>query len=529
MVKTRKSLWAAGFALLVCILLLLGTTFAWFTDSVSNRGNKIQAGNLSIALLQKTDTMSDAQEVAARDAGINVSDEYTDISDVPAPIFDYTLWEPGYTDFKVLGVKNTGTLALKYKLDIVANEDAGDLAKIIDVYVTTSETPIDTVPTSLDGMHNAGTLESLMNDNDGAAYGELFPEGTEGKQNQAYVAIALHMQEGAGNEYQNAKVGTSFDINLSATQLPYERDGFNSDQYDKEATFSVTSAKELSDAINQAQNGDIIAVTENIENDNIILNLTSNKDITVDLNGNTLNYTGTNRSVQLAYGANMTILDGTISMENITEEGAGIFIFGDTNSSNACKLTMKDVVVNSSALGVFSQGANNEIIIDGCTINSKYFGVYQNGSSSPATFTIKNSKIRDTKGTGIYISNSSANGRAKQTLNVENSTVSGPTAIEVKHTNATITDSILIGTATPTGSGENNNGSCTSGYAFAVTTNSAVDYVTGNVTVRNCKFYNGSTIEGEPNGYCFVYKVADGFAVTIDGKEVSDYNNYGGN
>lgn len=48
MVKTRKSLWAAGFALLVCILLLIGTTFAWFTDSVSNGGNKIQAGNLSI-------------------------------------------------------------------------------------------------------------------------------------------------------------------------------------------------------------------------------------------------------------------------------------------------------------------------------------------------------------------------------------------------------------------------------------------------------------------------------------------------
>ena len=43
MVKTRKSLWAAGFALLVCILLLIGTTFAWFTDSVTNSGNRIQA------------------------------------------------------------------------------------------------------------------------------------------------------------------------------------------------------------------------------------------------------------------------------------------------------------------------------------------------------------------------------------------------------------------------------------------------------------------------------------------------------
>ena len=138
MVKTRKSLWAAGFALLVCILLLIGTTFAWFTDSVSNSGNKIQAGNLSIALLQKTDTMSVAQEEAATDAGIDVSGEYTDISDVLVPIFDYTLWEPGYTDFKVLGVKNTGTLALKYRLDIIANGEVGTLADVIDVYVKMS-------------------------------------------------------------------------------------------------------------------------------------------------------------------------------------------------------------------------------------------------------------------------------------------------------------------------------------------------------------------------------------------------------
>ena len=50
MTKTRKSLWAAAFALLVCIALLVGTTFAWFTDSVTNSGNKIQAGTLDITL-----------------------------------------------------------------------------------------------------------------------------------------------------------------------------------------------------------------------------------------------------------------------------------------------------------------------------------------------------------------------------------------------------------------------------------------------------------------------------------------------
>ena len=47
---TKKSLFASALALVACLALLMGATFAWFTDSVSNTGNKIQAGKLDVSL-----------------------------------------------------------------------------------------------------------------------------------------------------------------------------------------------------------------------------------------------------------------------------------------------------------------------------------------------------------------------------------------------------------------------------------------------------------------------------------------------
>ena len=310
MVKTRKSLWAAGFALLVCILLLIGTTFAWFTDSVSNSGNKIQAGNLSIALLQKTDTMSDAQERAA--AGAEIYGNYTDISDVKVPIFNYTLWEPGYTDYKVLGVKNTGSLALKYKLDIVANGDAGNLADVIDVYVKTSHSPInDEKPASFEALaeadyENVGTLADLMADNDGAAYGNLYPSTADKTPKEAYVAIALHMQETAGNEYQGAFVGSEFDIKLTAMQLNHEEDGFENPNYDINADntvfHTVNAGTDLGELVNSQDAPVEIDATENLLNQKAF-NVTG--DVIMNLGLNTINTSDSQIS-----GTNITVKDG---------------------------------------------------------------------------------------------------------------------------------------------------------------------------------------------------------------------------
>ena len=51
--KTKKALRGSLFALFLCIILLIGTTFAWFTDTASTGVNKIQAGNLDVDLQMK--------------------------------------------------------------------------------------------------------------------------------------------------------------------------------------------------------------------------------------------------------------------------------------------------------------------------------------------------------------------------------------------------------------------------------------------------------------------------------------------
>ncbi len=52
---TKKSLAMSAISMLVCVVMLAGLTFAWFTDSVTNKGNRIQAGNLKIDLLMDKD------------------------------------------------------------------------------------------------------------------------------------------------------------------------------------------------------------------------------------------------------------------------------------------------------------------------------------------------------------------------------------------------------------------------------------------------------------------------------------------
>lgn len=237
--------------------------------------------------------------------------------------------------------------------------------------------------------------------------------------------------------------------------------------------------------------------------------------LVIDLNEKTLNYTAVEKvgKFEIGNGADVTVKNGTVNMPNRPYYGFYI-------KDNA-KFTLSHVVANSNDCLVFGAGQET-IIIDECTLTSAY-PIYHNGSTSPSTMKITNSYIDG----GIYVSNASTPGRERQTLIIDGCTIIGMTAVELKHTDATITNSTLVGTSVPTGSGSNNNGSCTSGYAVAVTTNGVDDYVTGNVTIDKCKVYNGSISE-EQNGYYFVFTVAEGFSVIIDGQEVSDYNSYQG-
>ncbi len=284
MVKTRKSLWAAGFALLVCILLLIGTTFAWFTDSVSNSGNKIQAGSLEVSF---------AEFDPAEEGYVNVGKE---------PIFNYDKWEPGYTDVACVKIGNEGTLALKYQLDIIVDGDVGNLADVIDVYYVADSTARTALPADTTGMQYIGTLSQVLNNasENGVAHGNLLAGEAD------FATIALHMKESAGNEYQGASIGTTFDIVLNATQLTHETDGFGSEQYDADAQYPeihrVDANTDLSDLVNNPGVPVEITATENMMYQK---NFSITGDVTMNLDTNTINRNG----MQIV-GTDITVKNG---------------------------------------------------------------------------------------------------------------------------------------------------------------------------------------------------------------------------
>jgi len=215
---TKRALISSVLALFLCFTMLLGTTFAWFTDSVTSAGNIIQSGNLDVALYYADGT----KDIPADD-----STDWKDAS--KGAIYNSNVWEPGYTDAKHLKVSNEGSLALKYQLSIVPNGEATKLASVIDVYYIKDGSKVAD-RTALDAYKPMGTLADLINK--GIAAGSL-AEGED------YTAtLVLKMQETAGNEYQELSIGADFAVRLMATQDTVEADSFD-DQYDVNAPVLV--------------------------------------------------------------------------------------------------------------------------------------------------------------------------------------------------------------------------------------------------------------------------------------------------
>ena len=107
------------------------------------------------------------------------------------------------------------------------------------------------------------------------------PKGTDG---DSISFIMLYgMKEDAGNEYMNA--GFEADVTILATQYTYEEDSFGTD-YDANAEYVnhvVSDGTELSNAISEAKENDVIKLENNIS---LSSELNLNKAVTLDLGGN---------------------------------------------------------------------------------------------------------------------------------------------------------------------------------------------------------------------------------------------------
>ena len=236
----KKPLFSAVVSLLLCFSMLLGTTFAWFTDSVTSAGNIIQSGSLDIEMYW-AEGKEDPTTVVWNDAS-------------EGAIFDYDKWEPGYAEVRHIKIENNGTLALAYKIAIVANGEVSDLSDVIDVYYLDPAAQI-TDRDQLTDDKKLGTLTDVLANLAATGTGAL------AKGESDTVTLALKMQEGAGNEYQEKSIGSSFSVQLLATQLSSEFDSFG-DDYDAVAVFPKTvirfSAKKSFDSSVDTATGETI-------------------------------------------------------------------------------------------------------------------------------------------------------------------------------------------------------------------------------------------------------------------------------
>ena len=247
--STKRALLLSALSLLMCVSMLVGSTFAWFTDSATSGNNKIVAGTLDVDLLMGTAT-----------------DTYTSIADKDAAIFGAnslvaqnnpadTLWEPGKTQIVYLAVANKGNLDLKYNiaLNVVDGGLIGSLEyAIVDgaKYGEISETSW----TALKARSDAQTGDVVAGTTVAAPNGAItVAEEIE------YFALAVHMKEEAGNKYQGKDI--TIDITVLATQLASESDSFDN-QYDANANVYTASTTEDAQAlIYSVDDGAIIQLT----------------------------------------------------------------------------------------------------------------------------------------------------------------------------------------------------------------------------------------------------------------------------
>ena len=238
---TKRALLTSVMALVMCVVMLVGTTFAWFTDTASTGVNKIVSGNLKV-------------DIIGADSDSHI--EKLNFTKAAGAEGEALLWEPGCRYLtQGFRIANKGNLALKWKAEINKDnivdgkvegstiaKDGKSLLDVIDFYVVTK---------TADGAETEVAIKDFI--------GNL----AKGEKSGVYYIKGV-MQTTAGNDYQDLTL-EGITITVYATQDTVENDSFGK-TYDEDATYPVASAAEMKTALAA---GGIVSVNKDIKTDNI--------------------------------------------------------------------------------------------------------------------------------------------------------------------------------------------------------------------------------------------------------------------
>ena len=369
--STKSALILSALALLVSISMFVGSTFAWFTDSVSSVNNIIKSGNLDIEVEYSLD-------------GETWLPLGTD------PIFSKDdLWEPGHTVAAALRVKNVGSLAAKFEVATsVASEipstnvygDEFNLSDYLDVYSIYMDA--GAIGEALAGYYL--TNREAVNGLTEIGFGAKIPSATDnvllpGADQVAILKIV--MPTTVGNE-ANHKTGVAapkitFGITVNATQQMSEEDSFGPD-YDEDAAYpeavQAATAADLKDVFanggNAVLSADVNMADSEVKNER--LTIPEGKTVVLDLAGNTLTSKdggGSNSmAIYVSRGATL-ILNDTEGGGSIDASCYGVYV------QPGATFIMNGGTINVSGNGAYDIGVsvwNAEFVMNGGEINALY-------------------------------------------------------------------------------------------------------------------------------------------------------------
>ena len=286
--KTKKALRGSLFALFLCIVLLIGTTFAWFTDTASTGVNKIQSGRLDVSL-EMANGINDNNETV----WVSAENQMLTFKTKDGRSADQILWEPGCTyELPQLRVVNNGNLALKYKIKINGIQGDEKLNEVIDWTINDKDINL--------------TEQHL----------------TAGQKGDAFT-IKGHMKEAAGNDYQGLSID-GISITVVATQDTVENDSYGN-TYDANATYPVSDAASIADAVADlaiAGSKNVVVTVANDLTGTEGIKTAKGNALTLDMNGKTVGVKygdgssgTTTNGMQLLQGSTVTLKNGTYKAE----------------------------------------------------------------------------------------------------------------------------------------------------------------------------------------------------------------------
>ena len=234
--STKRALISSTLALLMCVAMLIGTTFAWFTDTASTGVNMIVSGNLDVKLMYSTDMQT-----------------WKEATDQTKLFDDNALWEPGYTQVVYLKIVNAGKLALKYEAGFSKNYTSNRGKNVNgDWYRVDNYLKIGTAETTTKFANREDVWSAIAATEKTLAKDVMLTDGwitLKAGESSNPFAVAIYMPTSVGNEANASKNRPSsvsgLGIEVRATQATVESDSFDNN-YDANAA-TVLNRMEYTD------------------------------------------------------------------------------------------------------------------------------------------------------------------------------------------------------------------------------------------------------------------------------------------